>query len=134
MDKTMPQDLYDILGVSKGATQDEIKKAYRRLARQYHPDVNKDPGAEEKIKEINAAYGILGDEEKRARYARFGMAGVGGQNGGFGGAGFTDLNDIFEEFFSGFTGQPRRGSAASRRQPRQGRDIRYDMTMTFEES
>jgi molecular chaperone DnaJ len=131
----MPPDLYEVLGVPRSASPEEIKKAYRRLARQYHPDVNRDDGAEERFKEINAAYEVLSDEEKRARYDRFGYAGINPNAGGFGaeGFGFGDLNDIFETFFSGFTGQPRRG-AASRKRPRAGRDIRYDMTLTFEES
>ncbi len=128
----MPRDLYEILGVSRSATPDELKKAYRKLARQFHPDVNKDPGAEETFKEVSAAYEILSDEEKRARYDRFGLAGVGNQPGGFGGAGFTgDLNDIFEQFFSGFGGSAAR---SGRRQARVGRDLRYDMTISFEES
>jgi molecular chaperone DnaJ len=129
----MSQDLYAVLGVSRTASQEEIKKAFRKLARQYHPDVNKEDGAADQFKEINAAYEVLSDEDKRARYDRFGMAGVSGA-GGFGTGGFTDFNDIFEDLFSGLTGQPRRGGAAARRQPRQGRDIRYDMTLTFEES
>ena len=129
----MPRDLYEILGVARTATPDEIKKAYRKLARQYHPDVNKDAGADDLFKELNAAYEILSDEDKRARYDRFGMAGVSNQAGGAGayGAGFGDLNDIFEQFFSGFAGQQQR---TGRRQPRAGRDLRYDMTITFEES
>lgn len=134
VDQTMPQDLYEILGVSRNASPEEIKKAYRRLARQFHPDVNRDDGAADKFKEINAAYEVLSDAEKRARYDRFGAAGVNPNMGGFGGAegfGFGDLNDIFE-FFTGFSGQARRG--ASRKRPRAGRDLRYDMTLSFEES
>src|ERR1700694_5157129 len=128
----MPRDLYEILGVARTATPDEIKKAYRKLARQYHPDVNKDAGADDLFKELNAAYEILSDEDTRARYDRFGMAGVSNQAGGAGayGAGFGNLNDIFEQFFSGFAGQKQR---TGRRQPRAGRDLRYDMTITFEE-
>ncbi len=131
----MPRDLYEVLGVSKGASQDEIKKAYRRLAKQYHPDYNKDDGAQEAFREVAAAYEVLSDENKRARYDRFGHAGVNPAAGGFGdaGFGFGDLNDIFD-FVSGFAGfatQSRRGSA---RRPRAGRDIRYDMTLTFEEA
>ncbi len=129
----MPEDLYEILGVSRSASQEEIKKAYRRLARQYHPDLNRDDGAAERIKEINGAYEILSDPDKRARYDRFGAAGVNPNMGGFGaeGFGFGDLNEIFE-FFTGFGTSQRRG--ANRRRPRAGRDIRYDMTLTFEES
>ncbi|HET6846879.1 MAG TPA: DnaJ domain-containing protein, partial [Anaerolineales bacterium] len=76
------RDFYDVLGVGRGAGDDEIKAAFRKLARQYHPDVNKDPDAEEKFKEINEAYGVLSDQEKRARYDRFGRAGL-GSGGGF---------------------------------------------------
>src|SRR5579864_608490 len=130
----MPKDLYEILGVGRGATPDEIKKAYRKLARQYHPDVNKDAAATEHFKEINAAYEILSDEEKRGRYDRFGAAGINGVNGGGPNvSGFGDLNDIFEQFFSGFGGAGN-SSARSRRQPRAGRDLRYDLAVSFEES
>jgi curved DNA-binding protein CbpA len=76
------RDYYEILGVGKGASDDEIKAAFRKLARQYHPDVNKEPDAEEKFKELNEAYGVLSDSDKRARYDRFGKAGVSGQAAG----------------------------------------------------
>lgn len=136
MDRTMPKDPYDVLGVAKSASQDEIKKAYRKLVREYHPDVNKDDGAEDHFKEINAAYEILGDEEKRARFDRFGMAGVSGAaDPGFGGGAFTgDLGDIFEQFFGGMGGFGAATGARNRRQPRQGRDLRLDMAISFEES
>lgn len=127
----MPRDLYEVLGVAKSATSDEIKKAYRKQARQFHPDVNKDPAATETFKEINAAYEVLSDDEKRARYDRFGLAGVNNQAGAAGGFN-GDLNDIFEQFFNGFGGASGRGGN-SRRQPRAGRDLRYDLTITFEE-
>ncbi len=126
------RDYYEILGVSRNASQDDIKKAYRRLALQYHPDRNKEPGAEERFKEINEAYEVLSDEDKRSAYDRFGHAAVGGQPGGF--SDFGDLggfSDIFEEFFSGFG---MRGGAATRRGPRRGEDLRYDLTLTFEEA
>ncbi|GAB4554058.1 MAG: molecular chaperone DnaJ [Anaerolineae bacterium] len=129
----MAQDLYDVLGVSRTASPDEIQKAYRKLAKQYHPDINKEDGAADKFKEINAAYAILSDTEKRARYDRYGMGGVDASaGGGFGG--FSDFADIFEEFFGAFTGQSGRRGASGRKQPRQGRDLRYDMTLTFEEA
>ena len=120
------RDYYEVLGVSRDATPDQIKKAYRKLAMKYHPDVNKAPDAEEKFKEINEAYEVLSDEKKRAQYDQFGHAGVDGQfgQGGFSGgyADFGDLNDIFGSFFgSGFGGF----GQSSRRQantPRQGND------------
>lgn len=134
----MPQDLYELLGVPRSASADDIKKAYRKLAKQFHPDTNKDPSAADKFKELSAAYEILSDPDKRARYDRFGLAGVDPQTmGGMGGmGGFTDISEMFEELFGAFTGQSRRGggAAANRRQPRAGRDIRYDMTLTFEEA
>src|SRR5512147_2074933 len=131
------RDYYEVLGVAKGAGADDIKKAYRKLARQYHPDVNKASDAEAKFKELNEAYEVLSDDDKRAAYDRFGhaavdgsgMGGAGGFTGDFGG--FGGLGDIFEEFF-GFGGQ--RASSASRRTPRRGADLRYDMTITFEEA
>jgi molecular chaperone DnaJ len=134
------RDYYEVLGVQKGSSADEIKKAYRKLARQYHPDVNKSTDAEAKFKEVNEAYEVLSDDDKRAAYDRFGhaavdgsgMGGAGGFPGGFTGdvSGFGGLGDIFEEFF-GFGGQR---ASASRRTPRRGADLRYDMTITFEES
>src|SRR5512143_4125523 len=130
------RDYYEVLGVAKGAGADDIKKAYRKLARQYHPDVNKSHDAEAKFKELNEAYEVLSDDNKRAAYDRFGHAAVDGSGmggaGGFSGdfTGFGGLGDIFEEFF-GFGGQ--RASSA-RRTPRRGADLRYDMTITFEEA
>jgi molecular chaperone DnaJ len=126
------RDYYNVLGVPRTANADELKKAYRRLARQYHPDVNKSPEAEERFKEINEAYEVLSDDQKRAAYDRFGHAGVQGSAGagysGFGGFGFED---IFEEFFSGFgMGSRRRG----RRAPRRGADLQQQLTISFEEA
>jgi molecular chaperone DnaJ len=128
----MPRDLYEVLGVSRGASASEIQKAFRRLARQYHPDVNKDPNAADQFKEIAAAYDVLSDEEKRARYDRFGHAGIDANAGGFGDFSFSfgGLDEIFEMF--GFNTGTRRGG--NRKRPRAGRDIRYDMQLTFEEA
>ena len=123
------RDYYQVLGIDRQATQDGIKKAFRRLARQYHPDVNKDTDAEARFKEINEAYEVLSDPEKRAMYDRFGHAapqsGFGGQ-GDF--SGFGGIEDIFESFFGGMrTGTSRRG-------PSRGSDLRYDLTIEFEEA
>jgi molecular chaperone DnaJ len=126
------RDYYEVLEVSRNAGQDEIKRAYRRLARQYHPDVNPgDKVAEERFKEINEAYEVLSDVEKRTRYDRFGHAGLqGGGFGdytGFGGFGpFGGIDEIFESFF----GTTRRRTTKHRR----GADLRYDLTITFEEA
>lgn len=132
----MARDYYDVLGVSRSASKDDIKKSFRNLARQFHPDVNKEADAETKFKEINEAYGILSDDEQRARYDRFGHAGVNGAGaggfGGFGGAqGFSGFEEIFEEFFAGFSG---RGGGSRRRGPVQGNDIRVDVTLDFVEA
>ncbi|HXF85055.1 MAG TPA: molecular chaperone DnaJ [Anaerolineales bacterium] len=123
------RDYYDILGVGRNASDDEIKAAFRRLARQYHPDVNKSPDAEEKFKEINEAYGVLSDKEKRARYDRFGRAGLGNMEGFHD---YTvDFSDLFEEIFGGFGFSTGR---SSRRTPRRGRDLQMRLTLTFEEA
>jgi molecular chaperone DnaJ len=130
----MPQDYYETLGVPKGAPSDEIKSAFRRLARQYHPDVNKEPNAEEKFKEINEAYAVLSDEEKRAAYDRFGHAGVQGAGGvpDWTTMDFSDIfGDLFGSFgFGGFGGQSRRSPNA----PRRGADLQYRVSLNFEES
>src|ERR1044071_3325072 len=111
------RDYYEILGVGRNANNDEINAAFRKLARQYHPDVNKEDGAEEKFKEINEAYGVLSDSEKRTRYDRFGKEGLGNMGGGF--HDYTvDFSDIFEELFGGFGGFS--GGRRSRRAPRRG--------------
>lgn len=130
----MARDYYDILGVPRNADKSEIKSAFRKLAREYHPDVSKHADAEAKFKEINEAYEVLSDDEKRARYDRFGHAGVNGSSGfsGAGGVGFGGFEEIFEEFFSGFGGVGR--SSSRRRGPRPGADRRVDVTITFEES
>lgn len=135
------RDYYEVLGVSKSASADEIKKAFRKLAVKYHPD--KDGGDEEKFKEVNEAYEVLKDQQKRQRYDQFGHAGVGGNSGagggnpfeGFGGFnsqnirfdfGDGGLGDIFGQFFGGGGGGPQ--------QPRRGRDVEVQVTLTFEEA
>lgn len=127
----MARDYYEVLGIPKTASKTDIKKSFRQLARQYHPDVSSDPDAETKFKEINEAYEVLSDDEKRARYDRFGHAGVNAGAGGFGGAaGFGGFEEIFEEIFSGFGGR----ASARRRGPRPGADRRVDVTVSFEEA
>jgi len=132
------RDYYDVLGVQRGATDQEIKSAYRKLALQYHPDRNpNNPDAEEKFKECSEAYAVLADAEKRSMYDRFGHAGVGGPAGG--GAGFDasvfqDFNDIFGEFF-GFSDIFGGGSRTGRRtRAQRGADLREDITIEFEEA
>jgi len=126
------RDYYDVLGVARQASGEEIKKAFRRLARQYHPDINRSPDAEAKFKEINEAYEALSDREKRAMYDRFGHAGPQAGFGGFGGGGdfgFGGIEDIFESFFGGA-----RTRTAARRGPSRGADLRHDLTIEFEEA
>ena len=133
------KDYYKILGVNKNATKEEIKKAYKQLAKKHHPDLNKDHGAAEKFKEINEAAAVLGDDEKRAQYDQFGttaeqfsggrgfdFSDVGSDFGDF--ASF-DFGDIFDKFFSG-------GGmfSSGRRGPKNGSDLRYDVEITLEEA
>ena len=131
------KNYYDVLGVSKDASEADIKHAHRRLAAKYHPDVNHEPGAEEKFKDINEAYEVLSDSQKRAQYDQFGTTGqqagqgFGGFNGagGFGGQGFGGaggFEDIFSQFFGG-GGRARQDPTA----PRPGRDLQYAMTLKF---
>jgi len=127
-------DFYQLLGVSRSVDADTLKRAYRKLARQYHPDINKDPGAEEKFKEIGRAYEVLADPDTRARYDQFGEAGLGGA------AGMPDMGDmggfadLFETFFNGFGGQGPQGSRTQRRGPQQGDDLRYDLNIEFKQA
>ncbi len=127
---TTNRDYYEILGISRTASPDEIKQAFRKLARQLHPDVNKEPDAEEKFKEINEAYSILSDTDKRARYDRFGRAGLGDMGGS---QDFSvHFEDIFEELF-GFGGGGGRGGSR-RNAPHRGRDLQMAVSLTFEEA
>lgn len=143
------RDYYEVLGLNKNATDDEIKKAYKKLAKKYHPDLNPDDKtAEAKMKELNAAYDVLGDKEKRAQYDQYGHAGVGGGRpggaggfgGGFGGINMDDIfgraggggfgfEDIFEDLFGG-----KNRSRTRPQGPEKGADLRYDLQVTFEEA
>ncbi len=124
------RDYYEILGVPRNASLDDIKAAFRTLARQYHPDVSKESDAEEKFKEINEAYGVLSDADKRARYDRYGRAGLGDMGGMHD---FTmDFSDLFEELFGSFGFGM--GGRRSRRMPRRGRDLKKEVRLTFEEA
>jgi len=147
------RDYYEVLGVGKTATDEEIKKAYRKLAKQYHPDANQDnkKAAEEKFKEVSEAYEVLSDKQKRQTYDQFGHNGPGGFGGGAGGGwnpggggyysysnsgfdgfgDFGDLGDIFSSFFGGGFGGRAKAQKAG---PRKGRDLKYSMDITFEES
>lgn len=139
MDK---KDYYEVLGVSKTATDEEIKRAFRKLAKQYHPDINKEPGAEEKFKEIGEAYAVLSDANKRRQYDQFGHAAFenGGSGGGTGFQGFNmgdiDLEDILGDLFGGgfrgFSGFG--GSSRTSSRPSKGEDIRVVLNLTFEEA
>lgn len=133
----MAKDYYETLGVGKEASADEIKKAYRQLAKKYHPDMNKDdPSAADKFKEVNEAYQVLGDEQKRQQYDTYGSAAFDGSAGGYGGGsyqgGFGDFGgfgDIFESFFGGMGGRQ-----ARRNGPEKGADIETETRITFEEA
>ena len=126
------QDYYTLLGVSRNASEEEIRRAFRRKAMEYHPDRNKNPDAEEKFKEINEAYQVLSDSRKRGQYDRFGKAGVSGGSQGSGSPfdgfeGFGGFGDIFDSFFGG-------ASTRSARQPRRGGDLQQQVLLSFEES
>lgn len=133
----MSKDYYKILGVKKEATKEEIKKAYKKLAKKYHPDLNKDPSAADKFKEVNEAAAVLADPQKRQQYDQFGTADFGSGQGGFGGFDFRDFagqgfdfESIFENLFSGMGfGGRRRGARQGR-----GRDLLFDLTITLEEA
>lgn len=134
------RDYYEVLGVDKNASDADISKAYRKLAKKYHPDLNHEPGAEEKYKEVNEAYEVLHDKQKRAQYDQFGQAGVNGQGGfggGFGGAGgagqygdfggFGGFGDIFNDIFGQGAARQRKDPTA----PERGQDLDYTMTIDF---
>ena len=124
------RDYYEVLRVGRSASQDEIKRAYRDMARQYHPDVSDLPDAETRFKEINEAYEVLSDTDKRSVYDRFGHAGLGGNRTGFDFGGFRDPFDIFAEVFGGGFGF----RTSTRHGPRRGADLRYDLRLAFEEA
>lgn len=134
------KDYYELLGVKKDATEAEIKSAFRKLAKQYHPDLNKEAGSEEKFKEISEAYSVLSDAEKRRNYDQFGEAGVNGTGGfqGFGQGGFNgfdiNLDDILGDLFGGGFGFNSRRSSRNSNQPRRGDDILVGLNLTFEEA
>ena len=130
---TQKRDYYEVLGVSKGASEEQIKKAFRKLALEFHPDRNKTEGAVEKFKEVNEAYQVLTDSEKRSNYDRFGHAGV-GQNGAQGFDGFDNFGgfgDIFDTFFGGGSGTQSRSRASN---ARRGSDLQYSVNVEFEEA
>ena len=135
------KDYYEVLGIDRSASEDEIKKAYRKMAKKYHPDLNPgDKEAEKNFKEVNEAYEVLSDKDKKARYDQFGHAGVdpnygagagAGGFGGFGGADFGDLGDIFGSFFGGGFGGGRRADPNA---PRRGADTSASVVLSFEEA
>jgi molecular chaperone DnaJ len=133
------RDYYEVLGVSKDASDTDIKKAYRKLAKKYHPDVSEDPDAERKFKEVQEAYDVLSDSQKRSQYDHFGHEGANANFGGqgFGGQGFGggfdgfDFGDIFSAFFGGERGQQQ---SSGRARPRKGSDIRRRMSVSFKDS
>lgn len=129
MRMTEKRDYYEVLGLSRNATADEIKRAFRTLARRYHPDVNKDPDAEARFKEINEAYDVLSNDQKRQTYDRFGHDGLNGGGMGDAGFGFTGFGDIFDAFF----GTSQRQQAAYTSAVR-GDDLRQDVEITLEEA
>ena len=133
------KDYYEVLGVSKTASQDEIKSAFRRLAKKYHPDVSKEENAAEKFKEVQEAYAVLSDENKRKQYDQYGHSAFtngGGGFSGFDGFDFGDMSDVFDDILGGF-GFGRGFSSSksnSRTKATRGNDVLYHMTIDFEEA
>jgi molecular chaperone DnaJ len=127
---TAERDYYTVLGVERTATDAEIKRAFRKLAQKWHPDVNTDPAAQEQFKEINEAYQVLSDPDRRSRYDTFGRAGADAAGAGGGFEGFGGFSDIFDAFFGGGAG----AASARRGRPQPGADLRYDLRITFEEA
>src|SRR5215212_2732204 len=127
---TTKSDYYQTLEVQRDASADEVKRAFRRLAMQYHPDRNSEPGAEARFKEINEAYEVLSDRERRATYDRFGHAGLNGGLGGdpFGRGGGFGIEDLFDTFFGAGSG------VGQRQRVQRGADLRVDVTLSFEEA
>ncbi|MBL5778027.1 molecular chaperone DnaJ [Bacillus sporothermodurans] len=127
------RDYYEVLGLDKNASKEEIKKAYRKLSKKYHPDINKEADAADKFKEVKEAYEVLSDDQKRDQYDRFGLTDPNQGFGGFGGdgdfGGFGGFEDIFSTFFGGGSSRRRDPNA-----PRQGADLQYTMTLTFKEA
>ena len=124
---TKKRDYYEVLGVGRDATEEQLKKAFRKLALEYHPDRNKSKGAPEKFKEINEAYQVLTDPEKRSAYDRFGHAGVPQSGRGFDGfENFGGFGDIFDSFFG--------GGARNRSSATRGSDLEYEITIDFDEA
>ena len=132
MVRNLGKDYYKILGIDKNATKEEIKKAYKKLAKKFHPDLNKDKDAEQKFKEINEAASVLADDEKRTQYDQFGTTAEGFGGGAnyediFRQAGGFDFDSIFDSFFGG-------GIFGRKKGPRRGADMRYDLDITLEEA
>ena len=132
----MARDYYETLGVSRNSDKDDVKKAFHRMARKFHPDVNKDPGAEETFKEINRAYEVLSEPETRARYDQFGEAGLGGGGGGYAPdmGDMGGFSDIFESFFGGFAGGQQQQQTRRRGGPTRGDDLRLDLKVDFQDA